>query len=337
MIDSRTWLVWTLLTMVLAVLNRNPLVAIVVLLIALAVESGGRANQSRQLPFSPMRIAGVVIVVSSVYNGIAVHVGNTVLFQLPRWLPYLGGPVTLEALVFGASNGLTLAVIFTIFAVFNQMTATHDLIGLMPRGLHDIGVVVSIALTFIPQTTASIARISEAQAIRGHRVRGPRDWLPIVVPLVVQGLEQSMGLAEAMVARGYGSVADQRSTLRLQGLLALGLVAVLGGWVALIFAPGLRWPGLVVVLGGIGCIAVALYLVGRAVPHRAYRDRRWGPADFLPLLGCGLTLALAILPSLLLNSTVLDYSPYPALALPAFDPLTGLGLIGLLAPVVRVR
>jgi energy-coupling factor transport system permease protein len=232
-IDPRTWLLWTLLTMVLAVINRNPLVAIVVLLIALAVESAGRINQSRRLPFSPIRIAGVVIVLSSVYNGLAVHVGNTVLFQVPNWLPYFGGPVTLEALVFGASNGLTLAVIFTIFAVFNQMTATHDLIGLMPRGLHDVGVVVSIALTFIPQTTASIARISEAQAVRGHRIRGPRD--------------------------------------------------------------------------------------------------------LLPLLECGLTLVLAILPSLLLNSTALDYSPYLALTLPAFDPLTGLGLVGLLAPVARVR
>ena len=36
-------------------------------------------------------------------------------------------------------------------------------------------------------------RIREAQAVRGHRVQGIRDWLPIVVPLLVSGLERAMG------------------------------------------------------------------------------------------------------------------------------------------------
>ena len=130
---------------------------------------------------------------------IEVFRGDTVLLHLPDWLPLLGGPVTLESLAYGATNGLTLTVIFGGFAVLNRVTPVRDLVQFAPRAFHEAGVVLSIAFTFIPQTTRSLARIREAQAVRGHRARGLRDWLPIVVPLLVSGLERSVGLAEAMV------------------------------------------------------------------------------------------------------------------------------------------
>ena len=51
--------------------------------------------------------------------------------------------------------------------------------------------------------------------------------------------------------------------------------------------------------------------------------------DTLAVLGCGITLAVA-----LTQREALYYSPYPRLTLPPFDPLVGLALLGLLMPAI---
>ena len=213
----------------------------------------------------------------------------------------------------------------------------RDLVQLAPRAFHEAGVVLSIALTFIPQTTRSLARIREAQAVRGHRARGLRDWLPIVVPLLVSGLERSMGLAEAMVARGYGAVSDRAQPLRAQALLALGLLALLGGWLTWLFLPVWKGAALGGMIAGAGLILGVVWLAGRAVSRTAYRLRRWTGRDTLVLLGYGLALAVVLLPLPWIDRATLYYAPYPRLTLPPFDPFIGLGLLGLLAPAVVSR
>jgi energy-coupling factor transport system permease protein len=329
MLDARVWLLWALTTLVTASSTRNPLYVIMLLLIATVVGRTCATGERRRAPLSPPRFAMIAIPLSALFNALTVHLGDTVLLRLPDWLPLIGGPMTLEALTFGAISGLTLTVIFSAFSVFNQVTPVRDLIKMTPRAFHEGGVVLSIALTFIPQTTRSLNRIREAQAVRGHRVRGVRDWLPIVVPLLVSGLERAMGLAEAMVARGYGAVSDERQPLRSQGLLVLGLLAFLGGWLAYLFGPDWRIGAVGAMATGATLIAVVVWLTGRGVQHTVYRARRWTLGDTVTLLGCVMTLTVA-----LTQREALFYSPYPLLALPQFDPFLGLGILGLLAPAI---
>jgi len=208
MLDARGWLLWALVALVAASSTRNPLYVVLLLLIAMIVGGVCAGDRDRRAIMSPLRFAVVAIPLAALFNGLTAHLGDTVLFHLPDWLPLVGGSVTLEALIFGAMNGLTLTTIFSGFTTFNRVTPLRDLVRLTPRAFHEAGVVLSIALTFIPQTTRSLNRIREAQAVRGHRVRGLRDWLPIVVPFLISGLERSMGLAEAMVSRGYGAISD---------------------------------------------------------------------------------------------------------------------------------
>jgi len=231
MLDARVWLLWVLTTLVAASSARNPLYAVLLALVTTVVgtvcaPADGHAG-GRRVALSPLRFAAIAVPLSALFNALTVHVDDTVLLRLPGWLPLLGGPITLEALVFGVQNGLVLTVIFAGFAVLNQVTPVRDLVGLAPRAFHEVGVVISIALTFVPQTIRSLNRIRQAQAVRGHRVWGLRDWPPIVVPLLISGLERSMGLAEAMVARGYGSISDRAQPLRTSGGLVLGLLTLL--------------------------------------------------------------------------------------------------------------
>ncbi len=328
MLDARVWLLWALSLLLIASYARNPLYGIVLLLTTLVVGSVCAPDrEGPRMPLSPLRFALIAIPLAALFNALTVRLGETVLLQLPTWLPLVGGPVTGEGLVFGATNGLILTVIFSSFAVFNRVIPVRDLIKLTPRAFHESGVVLSIALTFIPQTTRSLQRIREAQAVRGHRVRGLRDWLPIIVPLLVSGLERAIGLAEAMVARGYGAVADAGQPVRNQLFLALGLLALLGGWLGYLFMPAQRGIAAGFALAGAVLLVAVLWLAGRSTVHSVYRQRRWRVQDTLALGGCTLALAVA-----LTQRGALYYAPYPRLAWPAFDPLIGLGLLGLLLP-----
>lgn len=333
MLDPRVWLLWALTVLVTASSARNPLYAAVLLLIAMVVGTTCATDEGRRAPLSPLQFGLIAIPLSALFNSLTVHFGDNVLFSMPDWLPMLGGAVTLEAIVFGAVNGLALTVIFSSFAIFNAVTPVRDLIKLTPRAFHEAGVVLSIALTFVPQTARSLQRIRDAQAVRGHQVRGLRDWLPIVMPLLTSGLERSMGLAEAMVARGYGAVSDEAQPLRSQGLLALGLLGLLTGWLGYLFRPSWQLPAIGAMLLGTLLIGSVVWLTGRQVSHTVYRSRRWSRGDTAAFLGCALALVVAVT-----QQEALYYSPYPRLTAPSFDPLVGLGLLGLVVPaLVGVR
>ena len=143
-----------------------------------------------------------------------------------------------------------------------------------------------------------------------------------------------MGLAEAMVARGYGAVSDREQPLRTQALLVLGLLVLLGGWLAWLFLPAWNGVGVGGMVAGAGLIVGVVWLAGRGISHTTYRKRRWTVRDTLVVLGCGLTLSIVLLPLPLMDRSTLYYSPYPSLTLPSFDPFIGLGLLGLLTPAI---
>ncbi|NLF02810.1 MAG: energy-coupling factor transporter transmembrane protein EcfT [Anaerolineales bacterium] len=336
MLDARVWLLWALTVLVAASSTRNPLYIVLLLLTMAVVAIANAPRQRKGLP-SLSGFGVVAVPLAALFNGLTVHYGETVLFSLPAQLPLLGGPVTLEALVYGAINGLILTAIFSGFSTFNRVMPARDLVRLTPRAFHETGVVLSIALTFVPQMTRSLNEIREAQAVRGHRVRGLRDWLPIFVPLLVGGLERALGLAEAMIARGYGAVSDQVHSLRAQVLLALGLTMLLLGWLAYLFLPQQRTAAIGGMVAGAGFVVGLLWQAGRSVTHTTYRKRRWTARESLVALGCGVMLALLLAPLPFVSRETLTYSPYPRLALPALDLGLGLGILGLLVPALVAR
>jgi len=151
-----------------------------------------------------------------------------------------------------------------------------------------------------------------------------------------------MELAEAMVARGYGAVAERAYPWRLRALVAVAMLARLGGWSLWLFAPAgaaqrgvpLRVAGGALMLVGAACIGAAFWLAGRGVVTTHYRARRWSVGDTLVWAGCALALGVTLLPLPGLDRSSLVYNPYPRLTWPQFDPAVGVGLLGLVVPAV---
>lgn len=317
--DARAWVAWVLAAAVVAMVARNPLYTIIVLLASQVVAATCATIDGWDLPL--WRIGAVVVLLSTLFNALFVPVGATVLFRLPAGWPLVGGPVTLEAAVYGAETGLILLALLAIFLAFNRIVPVSELVRLTPRAFHDLGVVVLIAITYVPETARHLQRIREAQAVRGHRLQGVRDWQPIVIPLLIGGLERAMNLAEAMVARGYGATAGRRQSTPVLAGIALGLLLVFGGWVLALWQ---GWPGWVLLASGIVVLALLIWRSGREVVYTRYRPRPWRNTDSVLLLVALLPLLLIALPWPFVDRATLTFSPYPQVGLPSFDPILGI-------------
>ena len=154
-------------------------------------------------------------------------------------------------MLYGLTGGLALVTLLLIFAVFNVAVDQARLLRMTPGFIQGVGVAAGIAVAFVPQMVASWQAIREAQQVRGHKVRGVRDMLPLVMPLLVTALERAMQLAESMEARGFGGqVTAATSRQRMRNLLALlfGLAALGAGFAGLASGrssalwPACCWP-----------------------------------------------------------------------------------------------
>jgi energy-coupling factor transport system permease protein len=208
------------------------------------------------------------------------------------------------------------------------------LIRLIPRAFFPVAVVVSIGVTFVPITVRRLQQIREAQAVRGHRLRGVQDWLPLLMPLLIGGLERALQMAEAMTARGFASAETEDQAAAPRVAIAAGLVTLLSGWL-LRLVWGQELAGLALMLIGIGLILSMLWVVGRRVPRTNYRPEIWTGRDSAVLVGAAVVLGVFILP--VVDHTALIYYPYPTLSLPSFNPAIGIGTLGLLIPAFLLR
>ena len=171
------------------------------------------------------------------------------LFSLPDWLPLLGGPVTLEALIYGALNGAGAGGHVRRLTAINRALPVRSLLRLVPRAYYPLAVVMSIAITFVPgDARSTCSRSARRRPCAASGCSGVRSWLPLVVPLLEGGMERSMQLAEAMMARGFAS-GEQAPDARPQAL-DVGRAGRRAGRLAA--APGLaaRQRGTLLLLAG---------------------------------------------------------------------------------------
>ncbi len=327
------WVSWLIATLVLLSITRNPLYLILVLMCVLAVGLNLRqAGSDIPRPFSLWKLAAWIILLATIFNALTSHYGATVLFTIPGKFPLVSGAVTLEAIVYGATNGLILTGMLASFTVLNLALPGGDLISLIPRAFFPLAVVTSIAVTYLPTTLRQFKHIREAQAIRGHQMRTIRDWLPLWMPLLVGGLEHALQLAESMTARGFASTKPAQHGMDIYPriCMAFGLLLLAAGWLGQLGGAGV-W-GLALIILGVLFIIGGLWYLGRQSPRTVYHRPRWSWQDWLTLIIAVGVMASCLLPVPGLDKQTLYYEPYPSLSLPPFSPLLGIAMLLLIVP-----
>ncbi|HPH96870.1 MAG TPA: energy-coupling factor transporter transmembrane component T [Anaerolineaceae bacterium] len=319
-----TWLLWLMAVMSAISTTRNPFYQLLLVLgIMVAGEAAGRSRSW----FSPAWL-GMVLGISVLLSGLFYRYGNTVLIRIPENIPLIGGAITAEALVYGATNGLILCGVLVAFALFNRKVSYAVLLRWIPRAFYPLTLILSIALTYVPVTIRQFEQIKEAQMVRGHEVRRLRDWLPLFLPLLISGLERAIALSEAMMARGFVKTLpySRHNTLFFGGFLIL-----LAGWVVGLF-PDMGLASGLLAAAGFAMMGLVIWKIGRNSQRSVYRKLAFSWLDII----AAVSLAPFFLPLILRENfpVEMSYSPYPQLQLPPFNPVVLVILMGLIFPAL---
>ncbi len=264
----RAWLVWSLAAVTTALISDNPvyrgLIALAALNVLLTWLPPGRNLR-------PLVVAvSLAATFAALVNVIAGHTGAEVFLRLPADWPLVGGPWTVESLAFGGALGLGLVAALLAVAPLSLVLEPHDVVDAMPSPLERTGIAVATSLNLVSGFGRTFTAVRDAQRMRGWRPRGIRSWNEVLVPVVLTAIEDSVLLAEAMEARGFG--AGRRTSYAR---------STFGGWDWIVVATAL----------GAAALFVAARVVGTPVDWYPYPTLALPPLEPVLVAGC---LALAL-------------------------------------------
>lgn len=336
-VHALTWAWWALCAVTVIQLAPSPTyVALVIAIAALVVESHAEPGPFRRAFPVLIAAATVFVLVRVVLTTLTTHAGADVLLTLPEFtLPRffggftVGGTVEWPVVLRSAAEGFAVVGVVGAFAAFNAVVSHHQLVRAAPRVFHEIGLIVTVALAFVPSTMAAISAVRDADKARtgGRAVRRGR-LLRLIVPVLESGMERAIHLAESMDARGFGHLTATRLE-RAAGWVAVGSLAALAGAFAALVAQA---SVLAAALGGLGFGALvgSVVVASRASRRPRYRVVRPGRHDLV--LAATATLAPA-------GVAVAAFLGDPTLwwdvgveSSPTFSPLIAIPVLALTAP-----
>ncbi|MDP1808849.1 MAG: energy-coupling factor transporter transmembrane component T [Actinomycetota bacterium] len=168
------------------------------------------------------------------------------------------GPLT--ATRAGLRNGafyslrLGLVVLFSSFVTLTttpvQLTdAIESIFGPLKKfrlPVHEVALMMTIALRFIPTLLSEAETIMQAQKARGadfesgHIFKRAKSFVPLLIPLFISAFRRADELALAMEARGYAG-GEGRTRLHVLKVRAADVVWLIGGLAVIALVVGVRW------------------------------------------------------------------------------------------------
>lgn len=317
------WWIWAIGLAVAANRTTNPLL----LLLVLAVLGFVVANRRTEAPWARafkyyLFLALVVIglrVMFRIVFGSGIAPDDHIILKLPAiptpdWYAgiQLGGPVSLEATLSAASDGLRLGTLLCCIGAANALANPKRALRVLPGALYELGMAVVVAISVAPQLINSVQRVVRARRLRAGKTKGLRALRAIAIPVIEDAFERSLRLAAAMDSRGYGRTGPiSRGARRLTAILMLGgLAGICAGLYALLDSTAPPFLGLPAVAGGAALSAAGLLLGGRRVTRTHYRPDPWSAPEWAVAV-CGVASAVLLYVSTSYNPAAVNPSFYP--------------------------
>ena len=237
--NPRAWATWSAAALVVVLTSTNPVYRGLVLLVGLNVLLALRRPDARlRALLIAVTVAGIIAIA---FNTVLSHTGSDALFSIPDQIPGLGGPITAEALLYGADVALGVVAAVLAVAPLSLVLHPHDLLDAFPRPLQRTAALIGAALNLVPGLARNAVAISEAQRMRGGSGTRLRDWHNVATPVVLSALDDSLQLAEAMESRAFGSGARTRYSMAPLNVAAL--LVILGSLGAVVLTVLARATG----------------------------------------------------------------------------------------------
>ncbi|KUF14652.1 energy-coupling factor transporter transmembrane component T [Streptomyces silvensis] len=342
------WWMWALALATAVSRTNNPLLLLLVLAV-LGYVIGMRRTEApwargfKYYLYLALTVVAIRVVFRAVFaSGITPH--DHFLFSLPHiptpdWYAgiRLGGPVSLEALLSAAVDGLRLACMLCCVGAANTLANPKRALRVLPGALYELGVAVTVSISVAPQLVQSVQRVHRARRLRAGRTKGLRALRGIVVPVLEDALERSLRLAAAMDSRGYGRAgrATKASRRLTGGLLLAGMCGLCTGAYGLLDAGTPGFLGLPALAAGAVLCVAGLRLGGRRVTRTAYRPDPWRFEEWT-VAGCGVVSAVLLFADVGYDAAALNPSlhplSWPTLPLVPTAAILLAGAAGFLAP-----
>jgi energy-coupling factor transport system permease protein len=332
------WWLWAAGMAAAASRTTNPLLLAILLAVLGYVVAARRTQASWARGFKyylgfALIVVGIRVVFRAVFAG-PVTPADHILFSLPE-LPMpgwyagvqLGGPVSLEASLSAALDGLRLACILCCVGAANSLANPKRALRVLPGALYELGVAVTVSISVAPQLIDSVQRVHRARRLRAGRRKGVRGLRSIAVPVLEDALARSLQLAAAMDSRGYGraGTASRASRRLTTALLLLGMLGLAAGMYGLLDSTLPATFGLPVLLAGALLCGGGLLVGSRRVSRTSYRPDPWRAPEWL-VTGGGLVCAALLVAAGSRRPDALNPSLYP-LHWPVLPVLPVLGLL----------
>ena len=236
------WWIWAIGLAVAASRTTNPLILLLILAVLAFVVAARRTEAPWARAFKYyVGLAGVVIAIRVVFRAVfggGITPDDHILVRLPQvplpgWFAgvQLGGPVSVEAILSAAVDGLRLGCLLCCIGAANALANPKRALRVLPGALYELGVAVVVSISVAPQLVESVQRVRRARRLRAGRTSGLRAVRSVAIPVLEDALDRSLRLAAAMESRGYGRVgraspASRRATVVL---LVAGLLDVVRG------------------------------------------------------------------------------------------------------------
>lgn len=343
------WWIWALGLATAVYRTSNPLLLLLVIAVLGFVVSArrGEAPWARAFPYYlclALIVIGIRLAFRIVFGG-GVGPGDHVLFRLPQVaLPHwytgvqLGGPVSLEATLSAAVDGLRLACLLCCIGAANTLANPKRALRVLPGALYELGVAVTVSLSVAPQLIESVQRVRRARRLRAGSTSGMRALGAIAIAVLQDALDRSLKLAASMDSRGYGrsagaSTAQRRGTA---GLLLTGMVGLCIGAYGLFDPNAPRLLATPAILLGAALCCAGLALGGRRVRRTSYRPDPWLAPEWA-VAACGVVAGVALFISTGYSPGELNPSLYP-LSWPPLPIVPTLAiLVGVLPAILAPR
>jgi energy-coupling factor transport system permease protein len=337
------WWLWALALGAAALRTTNPFLLGLLMASAWIVVAARRPVAPWARSFGSFVKLGVAVIVVRLAIQIlfGVRLPGRELFALPSvdlpdWAAgvTLGGPVTAEALAAAFVEGLQLAVLLACIGAANSLASPYRLLRSMPAVLYELGVAVTVALSFAPQATVSAQRVREARRLRGRPSSGISGLRGMAVPVLEIALERSLELAASMDSRGYGrrpSIAPGRRRLA-QGATLVGAIAATVGVYGVLDGAAPGGIGFPLLAAGVVLLVASFAFASAQSSRTRYRPDPWRGSEWLAVV-CGVAAlaALVIASNVGVDGLRPTFNP---LEMPAVPLLPALAIIVAAAPAV---
>lgn len=144
--------------------------------------------------------------------------------------------ITLESLVYGGMNGLSVMGIIALFVSYNEVMTPNKLLFLFSKFMPQFAILLMLTLRFIPLMRRRLSEISIVQKSKGISLSDGK-WkdkakigMQYIQVLVAYSLEEAIQIADSMKARGYGKqkrTSYEHFTIENSDILAITYLVLL--------------------------------------------------------------------------------------------------------------